>query len=411
MASQIGWLDFSEDQQQKILESLKGFETKDTVDDLGFGSIRDAISGVLFPGTSVLQTRARYFLFIPWIFQEAYQRNPKKMLDHARRLELKLIAALKESDDTSGVIGIDRGFALKTVPSSIYWSGLRAFGIFKIPGRSIQQYGRLAQKNYEEAEFEGEFAGGGSPFWCEMPPPPADFMNFNFAEMRMTSTEAEWLSGRILRTSSEIQPNLLSHFVRDLMNSQNSFLNADYVWDVALSDEVDSRIRLLTNLHSKNFSHLAQMSAFLYNAMLVEKLQQLGREISFADDYIERLNKKVSEVKSSQEFLKWCEDSEQFFECLTSLGVKPSPTSVEFVKSLTSFISQRGIGEFSTHPEIRMIIERREIQNKPRQARLASDSRLFAYHGEAGTGLMTYRWDLVKRILKDIDDGLKGESD
>ena len=132
MASVVAWLDFSEDQQQKIYESIKEFESKDTVDDLGFGSIRDAISGALFPGTSVLQTRARYFLFIPWIFQEAYRKNPKQMVAKARDLEIKLIGPLAKSDDTSGVIGIQRKTALKTVPSSIYWSGLQKFGIFKL---------------------------------------------------------------------------------------------------------------------------------------------------------------------------------------------------------------------------------------------------------------------------------------
>jgi hypothetical protein len=94
MASSIAWLDFSEAQQRGIREVLRIFEEKGTVDDLGFGRVRDAISNGLFPGTSIIQTRARYFLFIPWIFMEAQRRWPSQMLGKAADMERKLIDAL-----------------------------------------------------------------------------------------------------------------------------------------------------------------------------------------------------------------------------------------------------------------------------------------------------------------------------
>ncbi len=55
---------------------LQLFSDKGTVDDLGIGTVRDAISNSLFPGTSVIQTRARYFLFVPWLFRRAEQTAP-----------------------------------------------------------------------------------------------------------------------------------------------------------------------------------------------------------------------------------------------------------------------------------------------------------------------------------------------
>lgn len=407
MASHVAWLDFSEDQQQKIYESIKEFESKDTVDDLGFGSIRDAISGILFPGTSVLQTRARYFLFIPWIFQEAYRKNPKQMVAKARDLEIKLIGALAESDDTSGVIGIQRKTALKTVPSSIYWSGLQKFGIFKLQGRSVQQFGKLVQKTAEETEYEGEFAGGGSPFWVDMPSPPHGFRDFAYAELRLTAEEAQWLSERICSTSSPTRPNLLSYLVRALSSNDDSHLaETDFVWNLSLSTDVDERlIELVT--HSQHFAQLAQISSLLYNAMLIEKLQAHGREITFADDYQDRLSESIQKLGGASAFVDWCKNIEKFWMCLASLGVMPADKSVKFVESLTSLIAQYGLDAFADLPEIRKKIQERELQHKKKQARLEFNSRLFAYQGEAGTGLMTYRWDLVKRLLRDIDNGLK----
>ncbi len=44
------------------------FREKGTLDELGIGAIRDALSDLLFPGTSTIQTRPRYFLLVPWAF-------------------------------------------------------------------------------------------------------------------------------------------------------------------------------------------------------------------------------------------------------------------------------------------------------------------------------------------------------
>jgi hypothetical protein len=62
MVSQFAWLDFSEHERRKALDVIDLFRERDTRDELGIGTVRDALSDVLFPGTSTIQTRARYFL-------------------------------------------------------------------------------------------------------------------------------------------------------------------------------------------------------------------------------------------------------------------------------------------------------------------------------------------------------------
>jgi hypothetical protein len=405
MSSIVAWLDFSAEHQQSVYESIKAFESKDTVDDLGFGTIRDAISGALFPGTSVLQTRARYFLFIPWIFQAAQKKSSQDVVQRARVLELKLIGALEESDDTSGVIGIQRKLALKTVPSSIYWSGLQKFGIFKLRGRSIQQFGKLVAKSREDIEYEGEFVGGGSPFWCDMPPPPTDFKDMKFAELRLTQIEANWLSEQIISTSSVEHPNLLSALAKMLLKNDVGFLDnkIDFVWNLDLPDDADARLRELIR-HSQFFSLLAQGASLIYNAMLIEKLQSHGREISFSTDYDNRLLEWARRA-SKVELSTWCEKVDEFWGCLESLGIDASEKARGFVNGLAAMVVQHGLDGFCSNPEVRELIYQRESKHKKHQARLTNKDRLFAYQGEAGTGLMTFRWDSVKRLLNDIADG------
>ena len=70
MSSIFGWLDGDDAHRKQMLEVVKLFQDQSSVDELGIGSVRDAFSDTLFPGTSVLHTRARYLLFIPWLLKD-----------------------------------------------------------------------------------------------------------------------------------------------------------------------------------------------------------------------------------------------------------------------------------------------------------------------------------------------------
>ena len=67
--SSIGWLDLDAAASERVATLLRSLEEPGTLDVLGLGSIRDAFSDMLSPGTSTVQTRLRYFIFLPWIFK------------------------------------------------------------------------------------------------------------------------------------------------------------------------------------------------------------------------------------------------------------------------------------------------------------------------------------------------------
>ena len=54
VASAVGWLDQSEEQQRKMREIIALFAETGTIDDIGIGAVRDAFSEVLFPGLSLI---------------------------------------------------------------------------------------------------------------------------------------------------------------------------------------------------------------------------------------------------------------------------------------------------------------------------------------------------------------------
>ena len=68
--NQLGWIDFSPTHRNKVMLVMDMFKEQGVIDELGLGTIRDSLSDILFPGTSTIQTRAKYFLLIPWILQD-----------------------------------------------------------------------------------------------------------------------------------------------------------------------------------------------------------------------------------------------------------------------------------------------------------------------------------------------------
>lgn len=130
MGSVLTWLDFSEHERRKALDVVDLFREKDTRDERGVGMVRDALADLLFPGTCTIQTRARYFLFVPWLYKRL-ERQKSSVPDAARlarRAELNLIDALADSGETDGVIGIEARQTLKRLPSNVYWQGLAVGG-------------------------------------------------------------------------------------------------------------------------------------------------------------------------------------------------------------------------------------------------------------------------------------------
>ena len=83
--SSLGWLDLDAAASERVSTLLRSLEEPTTLDVLGLGTVRDAFSDMLTPGTSTVQTRLRYFIFLPWICQRL-ETDHVPATDFARRL-------------------------------------------------------------------------------------------------------------------------------------------------------------------------------------------------------------------------------------------------------------------------------------------------------------------------------------
>lgn len=127
----LGWIDFSPTHRKRLESIMDLFQEKRVLDELGIGTVRDAFANTLFPGTTTIQTRARYFLIVPWCMQEV-ERDKKQAREYRKNLhelEYRLIDTLCRGEDQQGVIGKYSRQNLKRKPSSIYWNGMKAWGI------------------------------------------------------------------------------------------------------------------------------------------------------------------------------------------------------------------------------------------------------------------------------------------
>ncbi len=181
----LAWLDCSEADQRRAREIVAMFSQPESRDELGLGQIRDALSDTLFPGTSVLLTRARYLLFVPWFCREGARRGRQgsQLSSWVDAQERRLIGALRNGEDTSGLIGGVVGERVQNLPSTIYWNSLRRFGILRHDGSPAQIAGlRQVSRPLDDAT---EFVERPDAVWDpSMPAPPEDFFARNCSRLR-----------------------------------------------------------------------------------------------------------------------------------------------------------------------------------------------------------------------------------
>src|SRR5690349_5207185 len=202
MSSTFSWLDHSDRERQRMLDAIERLAEKETRDELGLGSIRDGLSDLFFPGTNTIQTRARYFLFIPWIYRrlEAGRGGADNVAMRARREELALCEALCRSDEeVEGIIGARAGRELKRLPSNIYWLGLERWGIRQFRG-SQDDYHRYLKRPEKLVPVRSDdldiVEGSARASWhAGLPDPPKDLLEV--ADLRLTRDEAQYLQERI----------------------------------------------------------------------------------------------------------------------------------------------------------------------------------------------------------------------
>jgi len=388
-----------------MLEVVSLFREQGTVDELGIGPVRDAISSALFPGLSVLHTRARYLLFIPWLARMLEAEHVPSRLAAARfrRLEIQLIYALisgeGEEDPGKGIIGIDARDDLKRMPSVVYWGALRRFGLLRHPG-TVNQYLRSFDSarradRHASKDDEGELTEAGYGAWHGgLPEPPEGLLDE--ATFQLGIEEADYLEERIL---TSVPGSLFAHLIAERVAA-----DVDEPWQHPALASAGPQVRRATD-HARAFSVVMHAASLTYNLVLARKVRDLhGRdEDDRVEKYRELLADWADEVDADATFFeRW--DLDDFWLLVTAHNPRIHPFSRDFVL--------RWAGRALTDPagladddEAARLVSDRERRVKGPLARVADLRQLERWSGASGLGRLDYRWSGAARaIVRDIVD-------
>ncbi len=402
MTSTFTWLDYSEHERRKMLDVIELFGERTTRDELGLGGVRDAFADTLFPGTSTIQTRAKYFLFVPWIYLalEARRTPAASVGIRARRLESELMVVIDQSEDSAGLIGRRARENVQRLASSIYWQGLSVWGIRHFPS-SQDQYHRSLDSFYAgqhvrrgaRREYEGEsVAEGESHNWHSgLPEASKDFpQGESFA---LAANEAEYLRERVL---TQCPRSLLAW----LLGKKMPVDQFEFAWDLTGGVPTALQEQLV---HGRNFSETVHGAQLLYNLMLAELRQwpELIEEYrELLDDWQKKLEARWQDLQT------W--DRRRFWQIVDQGNPRLSSRARSFVNQWLELVLGGTLDfGFPADSSARQLILHRESQLKGGLARLRNERARELWPGAAGAGQLELRWTSARRIVSDILTGLR----
>jgi hypothetical protein len=400
MKPTLTWLDLTAADRDKMRRVLDLFKEQGTVDELGLGTLRDHLSDALFPGTSSIQTRLRYYLFIPWSYQNLERRrvSSRDVRERARQAELALISPLLDSEDTDGVIGSTARAGLKRLPSEAYWAGLVRWGIF-LPERSQGWYHAHfdAFSRPGEASARADDPGvvwSARRSWNARLPAPPDGFPYQ-ASMALRLEEAQFL--RDLVQARCAGTALASLAAADVGPA------GDFWEEAALVDSAPTGVQTVVEL-ARRFSLHVEGAPLLYNLMLAESRFSLKKDEADEDriaGYRDEFGAWAAREAASSPF-----DVSSLWTFIASRGGRVAPRQRAFVELWTNQINAVGAGALLEDRTVRDAIRARELQLKTHRSRFANRGRLLSWSGRVGVGRMDFRWFRVRQLMTDLHAGL-----
>jgi hypothetical protein len=377
-------------------------------DEIGFLYIHDAYANRFFPGTSVLQTRLRYALFVPWIYRRLFNRGIKRDLEQElTREELILVSRLSQIE-TRGVIG-RRIYPRPTKQPStfIYWSALAAWGILRddegaTPSRTfvhriLERTSGVRRRRSEEFETDETY----QPFW-PLPDPPKTWEALEDSLSFMLSREErKFLREKISIVrkpgTQTMQSSLLANLVRAEITPPESMYSSDIATH---ADEEDSPA--LTR--ARNAAALGAIGRAIY-AALVE-------EVCESYDHREKIGTLHRDYLSNVIVPQFRDEAVQTDLTMLRADVSKMPDKVFRVLDETCNWLQRQRTPVIT---LRDVYAEAEYSRKVDRARLPSTGLARERRNEwypsstKPAEPLHYRWHIAQQFLADLNDN-KGQS-
>lgn len=387
--SSLAWIDFDEAERQRAERIMALFQERETRDELGLGAIRDSIADHLFPGTSTIQTRLRYMLFIPWLFRtlELRDATEAQLRTEMRDLEIRLADSLKTGGESNGIIGRDAGPRLQRLPSSVYWAGLGTWGIRTFPGSIDSLFVTLHNRRRARVsgDVEDEAASSQSPdVWTRaLPKAPENLLQR--AIFQLSTDEAQFFVDRLVATQPAA---LLTLLARERINA-----DCDNIWTHPQLAVFPAEARRLVH-HAEVFAQVMHGAALLYNLALSELRQR--------EDWIEVYSNRILDWVGELDLALirgWSLDD--FWAATEHPAHTVRPAAKRFVTDWRQLVLESAT-QLASAPAARRLVEERERRLKITQSRYANHAVRDRWTGASGVDRLGFRWNQAKSHLRDL---------
>lgn len=391
---QLGWIDFSKTERNKILSVLDLLSESGTLDELGIAPIRDGFANLFFPGTSTIQTRAKYFFLVPYALKElelSNETNPNRFLRALNETEKMCGETLLDiNPNENGIIGkrsLQGGKWVKRTPADIYWAGLRKYGIFTGGNISLSEYARascaiknqksnltkLGNRNDSAEENETDDKNAGNIFKMQFWKMPLYQRSWrDKIQMSLTKEEGEFLREQIISTCPD---SMLSYI---LENKMTEILDLENFSDIgAIINKFPKQMQDEYAL-ALSFSDFLFVARTLYNIIISD-----GQNVQ-ANDIFEDLKEIMAELANI--------DIDLIF---TKLYIYKTDLK-NFIKKLQVCMRNNNV------EEMKKVIKTREIMLKGQSRAKTAHPGEFNPNDWIGGGELDYRFNNAKTIIRDI---------
>ncbi|MBP5572996.1 MAG: hypothetical protein J6X40_02385 [Bacteroidales bacterium] len=392
----LGWIDFSDSDRKKTMDVLRLFQEQGAMDELGIGIIRDGFANYFFPGTSTIQTRAKYFFIIPYAMMDTVLDPRVTSVPGALRrlneIEKESAVLLKKASGEFGVIGatILPKWVVRT-PSTIYWNGIRTLGLFNgglLKKMTISEYFRLALKLREEKKASAW--GNCKKEAEENNKDDSDAGDFRYRSFWQLPYEQGWKEHlKIDLTPAEA----------DYLSTKIKTSNPDSVFAYVLREGID--IEQYEDFST--FSYDLKPIIDKENAYMLTLADQFNDFISLAQI---RYNLMLSEGQNEDAVYRWEEVKNNAFDYAKNVDLDAIFSRLHLNNSgLNDFLKKfRAAAMVSDWVAAEKVILKQEVRIKGSRAKLKNKSK-YAANKWIGGYRLDYRFTDTRRLIKDIRKG------
>lgn len=260
----LGWTYLSREALARAKAQMDE-ESMGVRDEIGFLTIHQRYADRFFPGTSVLHTRARYALFVPWLFEDLAGLTGPAAVRALRERERELAGRLKAAGESQVIGGRVFPEPSSQPPSTVYWNALAVWGILRprLDGRATSraQAHRLLKTVGMTTDDDGQPLLSFDPPFVPLPNRPNSWRGGHIS-LRLATDEAVFLRERLvqLRRNGGHELSLLARLVRSEAAAPSGMWDGE-VYALAGPDQAPL-------LRAQQSASLAGVGRAIYDALL-----------------------------------------------------------------------------------------------------------------------------------------------